>query len=176
MNSICLACYALAPRIFYPLIAKTVTCLSCKVTMESNAFIGTTLLDVYEKCRFINGAFHVFEAMPEKCDVTWSSMIAGFMQNDMYKEALRLFLLAQRNGVEMNFFMISYVLCASAALAALIQGKNSNLPSFQLHGGYFLPIYKLFSSLYIPHILIHNIHLKASNPSPSLYLLPSQKV
>ncbi|KAG6418658.1 hypothetical protein SASPL_120862 [Salvia splendens] len=62
--------------------------------------------------------------MPEKSDVTWSSMMAGFVQNDLYEEALRLFLTAQRNGVEMNVFMISSVLCASAALAALIQRKQ----------------------------------------------------
>ncbi|KAG6397401.1 hypothetical protein SASPL_143568 [Salvia splendens] len=59
---------------------------------SSNAFVGTTLLDVYAKCRFINDALHVFEAMPEKSAVTWSSMMAGFVQNDLYEEALRLFL------------------------------------------------------------------------------------
>ncbi|KAG6397409.1 hypothetical protein SASPL_143576 [Salvia splendens] len=98
---------------------KQLHALVVKSSMESNAFFGTTLLDVYAKCRFINDALHVFEAMPEKSAVTWSSMMAGFVQNDLYEEALRLFLTAQRNGVEMNIFMISSVLCASAALAAL---------------------------------------------------------
>ncbi|KAG6397403.1 hypothetical protein SASPL_143570 [Salvia splendens] len=104
---------------FLPFESKQLHALVVKSSMESNAFIGTTLLDVYAKCRFINDALHVFEAMPEKSAVTWSSMMAGFVQNDLYEEALRLFLTAQRNGVEMNIFMISSVLCALAALAAL---------------------------------------------------------
>ncbi|KAG6418663.1 hypothetical protein SASPL_120867 [Salvia splendens] len=95
---------------FLPFESKQLHALVVKSSMESNAFVGTTLLDVYAKCRFINDTLHVFEAIPEKSAVTWSSMMAGFMQNDLYKEALRLFLAAQRNGVEMNIFMISSVL------------------------------------------------------------------
>ncbi|XP_041992437.1 pentatricopeptide repeat-containing protein At5g04780, mitochondrial-like isoform X2 [Salvia splendens] len=120
LSSVLCACAAN----FLPVESKQLHALVVKSSMESNAFVGTALLDVYAKCRFINDALHVFEAMPEKSDVTWSSMMAGFVQNDLYEEALRLFLTAQRNGVEMNVFMISSVLCASAALAALIQGKQ----------------------------------------------------
>ncbi|XP_047940318.1 pentatricopeptide repeat-containing protein At5g04780, mitochondrial-like isoform X2 [Salvia hispanica] len=109
---------------FLPFESKQLHALVVKSSMESNVFVGTALLDVYAKCRFINDALHVFEAMPEKSDVTWSSMMAGFVQNDLYEEAFRLFLTAQRNGVKMNVFMISSVLCASAALAALVQGKQ----------------------------------------------------
>lgn len=95
-----------------------------KTSMESNAFVGTALLDVYAKCRFVEDALRVFETMPEKSDVTWSSMMAGFVQNDLYEEALSLFLTAQKTDVEMNVFTISSVLSACAALAALIEGKQ----------------------------------------------------
>ncbi|KAH6761926.1 Pentatricopeptide repeat superfamily protein [Perilla frutescens var. hirtella] len=95
-----------------------------KSSMESNAFVATALLDVYAKCRSVEDALRVFEAMPEKSDVSWSSMMAGFVQNDLYEEALSLFLTAQRNDVEMNVYTISSVLSACAALAALIEGKQ----------------------------------------------------
>ncbi|KAK6138024.1 hypothetical protein DH2020_028220 [Rehmannia glutinosa] len=104
--------------------SKQLHAFAVKASMESNAFVGTALLDVYAKCRSIEDAFRVFESMPEKSDVTWSSMMAGFVQNDLYEEALSLFLKAQRSGVEINMFTISSVLSACAALAALIEGKQ----------------------------------------------------
>ncbi|KAI3470626.1 hypothetical protein Pfo_027289 [Paulownia fortunei] len=104
--------------------SKQLHTFAVKASMESNAFVGTALLDVYAKCHFVEDAFRVFEYMPEKSDVTWSSMMAGFVQNDLYEEALSLFVRAQRTDVETNMFIISSVLSACAALAALIEGKQ----------------------------------------------------
>ncbi|XP_051116388.1 pentatricopeptide repeat-containing protein At5g04780, mitochondrial [Andrographis paniculata] len=101
-----------------------------KTSMESNAFVGTALLDVYAKCGFVGDASKAFESLPEKNDVTWSSMMAGFVQNERHEEALKLFLTAQRNTVEINAYSISSFLSACAALAALIEGK-------QMHGVVF---------------------------------------
>ncbi|GFP88830.1 pentatricopeptide repeat-containing protein at5g04780 [Phtheirospermum japonicum] len=104
--------------------SKQLHAFAVKTCMESNAFVGTALLDVYAKCNFVDDALRVFESMREKSDVTWSSMIAGFVQNDLYEEALSLFLWARRSNVETNMFIISSVLSACAALAALIVGKQ----------------------------------------------------
>ncbi|KAL8518196.1 hypothetical protein ACS0TY_009532 [Phlomoides rotata] len=95
-----------------------------KSAMELNAFVATALLDVYAKCRCVEDAFKVFASMPERSDVTWSSMMAGFVQNYLYEEALRLFQVAQRTDVEMNMFTISTVLSACASMAASIEGEQ----------------------------------------------------
>nr|AYM00498.1 pentatricopeptide repeat protein [Salvia miltiorrhiza] len=104
--------------------SKQLHAVVIKSAMESNAFVGTALLDVYAKCRSIADASRLFDTMPERSDVTWSSMMAGLVQNDLHEEALRLLLAAQRNAVETNVFMLSSVLSACAALAALIEGKQ----------------------------------------------------
>lgn len=98
--------------------------LAVKASMVSNAFVSTALLDVYAKCCFIEDAYQVFESMPAKSDVTWSSMMAGYVQNELYEEAMGLFLRAQRTDVKTNMFSISSFLSACAALAALIEGKQ----------------------------------------------------
>lgn len=95
-----------------------------KAGMDSNEFVGTALVDVYSKCGFIMDANLVFERMPMKNDVTWSSMVAGFVQNELYEEALVLFHRAQVTGLEHNQFTISSVVSACAGLAALIEGKQ----------------------------------------------------
>lgn len=95
-----------------------------KTALDSNVFVGTALLDVYAKCGLVKDASLVFECMPERSDVTWSSMVAGYVQNELYEEALVLFHRAQAMGLEHNQFTISSALSACAARAALIEGKQ----------------------------------------------------
>ncbi|XP_062175326.1 pentatricopeptide repeat-containing protein At5g04780, mitochondrial-like [Alnus glutinosa] len=103
---------------------KQLHSFAIKAAMESNVFVGTALLDVYAKCSLIKDASWVFECMPERSDVTWSSMVAGYVQNGLHEEALGLFCRTQMMGLEQNQFMISSAICACAGLAALIEGKQ----------------------------------------------------
>lgn len=95
-----------------------------KSALDSNVFVGTALLDVYAKRGLVKDASLVFECMPEKSDVTWSSMVAGYVQNELYDEALVLFHRAQAIGLEHNQFTISSALSACAARAALVEGNQ----------------------------------------------------
>lgn len=60
--------------------------------MDSIVFVGTTLFDVYAKCSMIKDALKVFRSMPDKSAVTWSSIIAGCEQNNLFEEGLLLFI------------------------------------------------------------------------------------
>ncbi|KAK4403964.1 Pentatricopeptide repeat-containing protein, mitochondrial [Sesamum angolense] len=115
--------------------SKQLHAFSIKASMSFNAFVGTALLDVYAKCHLINDALRVFESMPEKSDVTWSSMMAGFVHNELYEEALGLFLRAQRSDTATSMFIISSVLSACSALAALIEGKQVHAVVYKIGFG-----------------------------------------
>ncbi|GER28908.1 pentatricopeptide repeat (PPR) superfamily protein [Striga asiatica] len=104
--------------------SKQLHAFAVKSSMESNAYVGTALLDVYAKCSLVSDAFRVFESMKEKSDVTWSSMIARLVQNGLYEEALALFLRAQRAGTGCSMYVISSVLSACSAIAAFIEGRQ----------------------------------------------------
>lgn len=97
---------------------------SIKVSVDSNCFVGTALLHVYGKCYLMKDASRVFESMPETNAVTWSSMLAGYVQNGFHEEALLLFRDYQLMGFEQDAFMISSAVCACAGLASLIEGKQ----------------------------------------------------
>ncbi|GMH05401.1 hypothetical protein Nepgr_007241 [Nepenthes gracilis] len=105
---------------------KQLHALSVKAAMDSNVYVGTALLDVYAKCNFINDASRVFNSVEEKSVVTWSSMVAGYVRNELYEEALMLNHRAQVIGLEQNQFTISSVISACAGLAALIEGKQTH--------------------------------------------------
>ncbi|KAJ0976695.1 hypothetical protein J5N97_012169 [Dioscorea zingiberensis] len=96
--------------------------LALKVAIDSNVYVGTAVLDVYAKCNMIDDACWVFENMPEKSPVTWCSMIAGYVQNDLHEQALAFFRKAQVLGVECTQFTLSAALSACASLAARIEG------------------------------------------------------
>lgn len=103
---------------------KQLHAFALKVSLESNVYVATALLDVYAKCNLIKDASWIFESMPERSDVTWTSMVVGFVKNELYEEALLLLRRAQRAGVEYNQFTLSSVLSACAALTALIEGNQ----------------------------------------------------
>lgn len=103
---------------------KQLHTFALKTATDSNAFVGTALLGVYGRSGFTEDAYRVFECMPERSDVTWSSMIVGYVQNQLYEEALKLFQESRKIGVDDNQFTMSSVLSACAGLAALIEGKQ----------------------------------------------------
>ncbi|XXG62620.1 hypothetical protein AAC387_Pa05g0944 [Persea americana] len=95
-----------------------------KTALDSNVYVGTALLDVYAKCSSIHDACRVFDMMPERSAVTWSSMVAGYVQNDLYEEALVLFHSTQKMGLERTQFTLSAALSACASLSATIEGTQ----------------------------------------------------
>ncbi|RZS21790.1 hypothetical protein BHM03_00054495 [Ensete ventricosum] len=108
--------------------------LALKTAADSNVFVGTAVLDVYAKCKMIRDARLVFDAMPEKSPVTWSSMVAGFAQSDLYEEAVWFFRHAHKMGVELTQFTLSAALSACASIAASTEGKQ--LHSVAVRGGF----------------------------------------
>lgn len=57
----------------------------------SDVFITSALVDMYAKCRQLEDARKVFDEIPCRNVVSWTSMINGYVQNDYPREALLLF-------------------------------------------------------------------------------------
>lgn len=116
---------------FAVLECRQLHAFALKASMLGNIFVGTALLDVYAKCSLLEDAIQVFEYMPERSAVTWSSMVAGYVKNELYEEALSMFRKVQVTGVEFNQFIISSVLAACAAIAAKIEGIQAHAVLFK---------------------------------------------
>jgi len=59
--------------------------------VQSDVFVGSALVDMYIKCGSINDAGNVFDRMPERDQVSWTTMIAGYVQTGCVDEAMELF-------------------------------------------------------------------------------------
>eukprot|EP01018_Ginkgo_biloba_P002781 Gb_22740 [translate_table: standard] len=58
---------------------------------ESDVYVESALVDMYAKCGRIEKARGVFDKMPQRNAVSWTTMISGYAQNGHVDEALKLF-------------------------------------------------------------------------------------
>ncbi|XP_057768912.1 pentatricopeptide repeat-containing protein At3g26782, mitochondrial [Salvia miltiorrhiza] len=57
----------------------------------SDLFVSSSLIDMYAKCRHLRDARNMFDEIPHRNVVSWTSMINGYVQNNCPREALLLF-------------------------------------------------------------------------------------
>lgn len=99
--------------------------LILKYGFESNAVLGSALVDMYSKCGEMNDALRVFQIMPERDIVSWNAMICGFAQNGDGVNALRLFddmVQLSQNGCVPNEITFIGVLSACSHGGLVLQG------------------------------------------------------
>ncbi|XP_057864387.2 pentatricopeptide repeat-containing protein At1g25360 [Cryptomeria japonica] len=62
-----------------------------QIGFEPSISVGNALVTMYARCGLIEGAYRVFEAMPELDPISWNAMIAGYAQHGHGNKALLLF-------------------------------------------------------------------------------------
>ncbi|MED6146086.1 hypothetical protein PIB30_031329 [Stylosanthes scabra] len=95
--------------------------------MDSDIQIGNTLIDMYAKCSCVKYMNRAFENMPEKDLISWTTIIAGYAQNECHLEALNLLRKVQLEGLNADPMMIGSILSACSGL------KSKNLIK-EIHG------------------------------------------
>ncbi|KAK7401405.1 hypothetical protein VNO78_12848 [Psophocarpus tetragonolobus] len=91
---------------------------------ESNLFAMTTVMNFYSKCGKIDDACKMFERMPQKDLVSWTTLVAGYAQNGFAKRALQLVLQMQEAGQKPNSVTLVSVLPAVADMKASRIGRS----------------------------------------------------
>ncbi|KAF8378055.1 hypothetical protein HHK36_029389 [Tetracentron sinense] len=95
-----------------------------KLGHDSNAFVGTALIDAYSVCGLVDGAREVFDEILEKDMVSWTGMVACYAENDYFEEALELFSQMRKVGLKPNNFTFAGSLKACLGLEAKHLGKT----------------------------------------------------
>jgi pentatricopeptide repeat protein len=89
-----------------------------------NVLVANALIDMYAKCGNIETARDVFDKMSEPDVFSWTTMIAGYVQNESAEDALELFKQMQLTGVKPDEKSFASILPACANLGALEQGME----------------------------------------------------
>jgi pentatricopeptide repeat protein len=86
--------------------------------LESDVFVGSSLLNMYAKCGSMEDAWRVFNKMPSRIVVTWNAILGGCAMNGHGKEALKYFEQMCREGVQPDdtIFICLLSACCHAGL------------------------------------------------------------
>ncbi|CAN1787802.1 Pentatricopeptide repeat-containing protein At4g18520, chloroplastic [Linum perenne] len=95
-----------------------------KDSVQSNEYIGTSLVWFYCKCGEWQTAAKVFQQMSIQSVVSWTAKISGFANLGHDSEALGFLIEMMEEGVEPNSYTYSSALKACAGLNAVVQGKS----------------------------------------------------
>uniref|UniRef100_A0A0D9WH36 DYW domain-containing protein n=1 Tax=Leersia perrieri TaxID=77586 RepID=A0A0D9WH36_9ORYZ len=102
--------------------------------------VGTSLVDMYMKCYRVCEGKEVFEGMPKKNVVTWTSLLTGCAQAGMHSEVMAFFFRMRAEGIWPNPFTFASVLSAIASQGALDLGQRVHAQSvkFGCHSTVFV--------------------------------------
>lgn len=70
---------------------KEAHCISIRKGVLEDAFVCTSIIDMYSKCGDLESAYRVFQAAESKTLASWNSMMMGFSLYGQGKEAISLF-------------------------------------------------------------------------------------
>lgn len=102
---------------------KVVHCNIVKFGLDSNVFVQSSLVAMYSQCGETLGMKLVFGEMVLKNIVSWTAVIAGYVQNGYFKEGLGVFMEMMWSGTQPNAVTLVSVLPACAGLEFLNLGK-----------------------------------------------------
>ncbi|XP_015580338.2 putative pentatricopeptide repeat-containing protein At5g52630 [Ricinus communis] len=95
--------------------------MALKLSLDTQPFSGSALVNFYSKCRLPENARKVFDEMPERDEVCYGALIVGLAQNSRAIDALSVFNEMKFCNVSSTVYSVSGALRAAAAMAALEQ-------------------------------------------------------
>ncbi|WCJ27034.1 Pentatricopeptide repeat (PPR) superfamily protein [Euphorbia peplus] len=92
---------------------------------ELNVVLGTSLMNMYNRCGSVSKAREVFDSMRERNVVAWTSMVSGYGTNGYGHKAVELFEEMRRNGPCPNNITFTAVLSACAHAGLVNEGRKA---------------------------------------------------
>lgn len=92
--------------------------------LDSDLQVGNSLVDMYAKFCSMKYMDCIFDKMPDKDVVSWTTIIAGHAQNGSHSRALELFREVQLEGIDLDVMMISSILLACSGLKLISSVKE----------------------------------------------------
>lgn len=95
-----------------------------KTGTHEDFFVMTFLVNVYAKCGYMEEAQKVFDNLPKRNAVAWTSLMTGFVQNSQPELAIHVFLEMLEAGAYPTNITLGTALNACASLESIKLGKQ----------------------------------------------------
>ncbi|KAI5072970.1 hypothetical protein GOP47_0013076 [Adiantum capillus-veneris] len=80
--------------------------------LESNPFVGSTLVDLYVKCGALSKAIQIFSKLSIRDVVSWTAIISGYAEHGYGEQVFDCFVQMQMEGIHPN--CVTFVCCLKA--------------------------------------------------------------
>ncbi|CAN4121142.1 unnamed protein product [Withania somnifera] len=94
-----------------------------KIGVCNNVYVQNTLIHLYGSCKKIVDAYKVFAVMSFRTVVSWNSMISAFVESCWYYDAIEVFRMMRKCGIQPDETTMVVLLSACAELGELSLGK-----------------------------------------------------
>ncbi|GAV61711.1 PPR domain-containing protein/PPR_2 domain-containing protein/DYW_deaminase domain-containing protein [Cephalotus follicularis] len=98
-------------------------CRMLKSDVECDEFIRSAIINMYGKCGKVLNARKVFDGFQTRNVVIWTAIMAAYLQNRCFEEALKLLSDMEIQGISPNEFTFAVLLNSAAGLSALRHGN-----------------------------------------------------
>nr|XP_027121861.1 putative pentatricopeptide repeat-containing protein At1g74400 [Coffea arabica] len=133
---------------------KQVHTLVLKLGYEPIIFLQTSLVNMYSAAGNLADARRMFEEMPTRNVICWTSLVSAYVDNQEANAALEMFRRMQKENVKPDHVTLTVALSACADLGALEMGE-------WIHG-YITQKSELNADLYLKNALI-NMYVKCGD-------------
>jgi pentatricopeptide repeat protein len=93
-------------------------------SLESDVFVGCSLVDMYAKCGSIEDAWRVFNKMPSQDVVAWNAILGGCAMHGHGKKALKHFEQMCEEGVKSDDITFVCLLSACSYAGLVDEGMH----------------------------------------------------
>ncbi|KAI3927219.1 hypothetical protein MKW92_001974 [Papaver armeniacum] len=108
IQSILTACAQLAAL----RLGKEAHCFSIKTDLIGDAFVSSSIIDMYAKTGSIEQSRRTFDGLVEKDAVSWTVMVTGYGLHGLGKEAIEIFEVMHRQGLKPDRYTFMGILMA----------------------------------------------------------------
>ncbi|XP_051185232.1 pentatricopeptide repeat-containing protein At4g13650 [Lolium perenne] len=129
-------------------LGEQIHSLSIKTGFESDMYVSGVLIDMYSKHGWLDKARRILEMLEAKDVVSWTSMIAGYVQHEFCKEALGTFKGMQLFGIWPDNIGLASAISACAGIKALRQGLQIHSRVYVSGYSADVPILNALTNLY----------------------------
>ena len=95
-----------------------------KGLLAKSSYIASTLIHMYVKCDDLARAQQILDELPVRDVVSWSALIAGYVQQRKAREALNCFEQMRHEGITPNVVIFTCILKAYAITGTIEKGKQ----------------------------------------------------
>ncbi|CAB4280997.1 unnamed protein product [Prunus armeniaca] len=105
-------------------LGRQIHSYTLKIGLVSVVSVGSSLFTMYSKCDSLEESYKVFQQIPDKDNVSWASMISGFVQHGCADQALQLYREMLSEEVIPDQMTLTAILMACSASFSLQTGKE----------------------------------------------------